>query len=282
MVSSTCSSQDNASNPWPYCPSIAAAVILALLFLGTTVAHIYQAVRHRQLFCLVVIIGALMETAAFAFRFSSAKNPSQKGAYDASFLLNLLAPIFVNAFDYMIISRLVRCFLRKTKVFGLGGNIMGKIFVCCDIISFIIQIGGGLMTLSKTPSSAKTGIHIVTFGVVFQEVLIVFFFALTVRLTQKLDWVMPHSRISKDVKLRIHGVQISLALITYRIVYRIVQFSSGQGSSINTYINKHEWCEYVFDGVPMFFALVVMNVFHPGQVLSAENPDGFALPLNEY
>ncbi|OAP56974.1 hypothetical protein AYL99_09086 [Fonsecaea erecta] len=223
-----------------------------------------------------------MEAAAFAFRFSSAKHPDQKGAYDASFLLNLLAPIFVNAFDYMIISRLVRCFLRKTKVFGLGGNIMGKIFVCCDIISFIIQIGGGLMTLSKKPNSAKTGVHIVTFGVVFQEALIVFFFALTMRLTQKLDWAMPHSQISKDAKTRIHAVQISLLLITYRIVYRIVEFSSGEGSSLNNYINKHEWCEYVFDGVPMFFALLVMNIWHPGKVLSAGNIDGSVVPLNEY
>ncbi|OQU99755.1 hypothetical protein CLAIMM_05342 [Cladophialophora immunda] len=282
MASSKCLAQDDPSNLWPYCPSVAAALILALLFLGTTVAHIYQATRHRQLFCLVVIIGAIMETAAFAFRFLSAKHPTQKGSYDASFLLNLLAPIFVNAFDYMIISRLVRCFLRKTKVFGLGGNIMGKIFVCCDIISFIIQIGGGLLTLSKTANSAKTGVHIVTFGVVFQEALIVFFFALTVRTTKKLDWVMPHSRISKDAKACIHAVQISLLLITYRIVYRIVEFSSGQGSSLNTYINKHEWCEYVFDGVPMVFALVVMNIFHPGKVLSTRNVDAFAVPLNEY
>ncbi|KIW96962.1 uncharacterized protein Z519_02353 [Cladophialophora bantiana CBS 173.52] len=155
----------------------------------------------------------------------------------------------------MIISRLVRCFLPKTKVFGLGGSVMEKIFVCCDIISFVAQIGGGLLTYSSKPNTAKTGVHTVDFGVVFQQALIVFFLALTVRTTQKIDWVMPRCRISKAAKTRIYAVQISLLLITYHILTLIVEFASGSGSSLNTYINNHEWCVYVFDAAPMLFAL---------------------------
>ncbi|EXJ72023.1 uncharacterized protein A1O5_04526 [Cladophialophora psammophila CBS 110553] len=67
----------------------------------------------------------------------------------------------------------------------------------------------------------------------------------------------------------------------YCIVYRIVEFASGSGSSLNTYINNHEWCVSVFDAAPMFFALLVVNIFHPGNVLSTGNIDAFAVPLNE-
>lgn len=87
-----------------------------------------------QLFCAVIIIGVLWEAAAFGFRVLSAKHPTHKGTYDASFLLLLLAPVCVNAFDYMIASRIVRRFLNGQKVLGLGGNWMGKLFVCCDIV----------------------------------------------------------------------------------------------------------------------------------------------------
>ncbi|EXJ72024.1 uncharacterized protein A1O5_04527 [Cladophialophora psammophila CBS 110553] len=146
MVSSKCLPLNDPSNLWPYCPSVAAALIFTALFLATTVAHIYQAFRHRQLFCLVVIIGVIMETASFAFRFQSARIPTDKEPYDAPFLLVLLAPIFVNAFDYMVISRLVRCFLQKTKVFGLGGNVMGKIFVCRDIMFGNLHIAKAMRT----------------------------------------------------------------------------------------------------------------------------------------
>jgi hypothetical protein len=182
-----------------------------------------------------VITGALWETAAFAFRILSARNPTQKGSYDASFLLILLAPVCVNAFDYMIVSRIVRSFLPKIKVFGLKGTVFGKLFVCCDVMlestpsiaaqdicslllrSFLVQIGGGLLSLSKKAKTAKTGLHIVTGGVLFQEALIVFFFALTIRTTQKLGWVLPPSGIGNAVKRRIHAVQISLFLITVRL-----------------------------------------------------------------
>jgi hypothetical protein len=39
---------------------------------------------------------------------------------------------------------------------------------------------------------------------------------------------------------------------------------------MNVYINHHEFFVYVFDAAPMFFALLVMNVWHPGKVLKEE------------
>jgi len=83
---------------------------------------------------MIIITGALWETAAFAFRILSAKHPTHKGSYDASFLLVLLAPICINAFDYMIISRVVRVFLPQGRVLGLKGSVLGKLFVCFDIM----------------------------------------------------------------------------------------------------------------------------------------------------
>jgi len=80
--------------------------------------------------------------------------------------------------------------------------------------SFIVQIGGGLLSLSKKATTAKHGLHIVTAGVVFQEVLIIYFFCLTMRLISKLKHVLPHNTTYRRVRLQVHAVQFSLLLIT--------------------------------------------------------------------
>ncbi|KAJ9662484.1 hypothetical protein H2198_001373 [Neophaeococcomyces mojaviensis] len=274
MFTASCLPPGTPDNQWSYCPSVALALVFAILFLATTITHFVQAIRHRSLFCMVIITGALWETAAYAFRILSAKNPTHKASYDASFLLVLLAPICINAFDYMITSRILKTFLPQEHVLGLKGSILGK-------LSFIVQIGGGLLSLSKTASTARRGLHIVTAGVIFQELLIIYFFFLTLRLIHKLKQVLPANATYRRTRLQINAVQLSLLLIAYRIVYRIVQFTAAEGSARATYIDGHEWLVYVFDAGPMFLALLVMNIWHPGKIVKMGNmkENYYALPI---
>lgn len=134
MFSAVCLPSTDPSNQWSYCPSVAVALIFAFLFLLVTIVHIIQSLFPCRPFCLVIITGALWETAAFALRIVSAKNPTHKASYDASFLLVLLAPICINAFDYMVVSRIVKVFLSNERVLGLKGSILGKLFVCFDLM----------------------------------------------------------------------------------------------------------------------------------------------------
>jgi hypothetical protein len=101
----------DAPNQWSYCPSIPAAIAMFALFGLTTLCHIFQAFRHRKAFCIGIIMGELWGTLSFAARVISARNPTQKSTYEASFLLVLLAPLFINAFDYMLLGRLMQLFL---------------------------------------------------------------------------------------------------------------------------------------------------------------------------
>lgn len=39
---------------------------------------------------------------------------------------------------------------------------------------------------------------------------------------------------------------------------------------MNVYINHHEFFVYVFDAAPMFFALLIMNIWHPGKILQED------------
>ncbi|KAH7403211.1 hypothetical protein BKA64DRAFT_641216 [Cadophora sp. MPI-SDFR-AT-0126] len=198
MGLSKCLPLDDPRNQWSYCPSVPAAVLFFALFALTTLVHFIQAIRYRKAFCWVIIMGGLWETLSFAARIISARNHTQKGSYDASFLLVLLAPLSINAFDYMLLGRLMQFFLPGERLMGIAGSSMGYFFVCFDIVGYL-------------PRSSHFALH-GTFGA--------------------------------------------------------IQFSSPQGSSVNKYIEHHEFFLYVFDSLPMFIALVLMNIWHAGKVLN--------------
>jgi hypothetical protein len=61
----------------------------------------------------------------------------------------------------------------------------------------------------------------------------------------------------------------SLLFISVRIFFRLAEFSTGP-SPDNQLINKESYA-YVFDAVPMFFAIIVWNISHPGRII--QGPD---------
>ena len=61
----------------------------------------------------------------------------------------------------------------------------------------------------------------------------------------------------------LYMIYTSIALITVRIIYRFVEFSSGFDGPVP----HTESLFYVFDSVPMLTAIVMFNVYHPGRVL---------------
>lgn len=126
--------RDDPQNVWDYCPSVPAAIIFFILFGATMIVHLWQAVKYRKAFCWVLIMGGLWETLSFISRVLSAHEPTKKGIHDASFLLLIISPLLINAFDYMLLGRMITFYLPDDKVAGIRGSKMGIIFVCFDIM----------------------------------------------------------------------------------------------------------------------------------------------------
>jgi len=80
--------------------------------------------------------------------------------------------------------------------------------------SFIVQIGGGLLSLNKTPKTAKLGLHIVTGGVIFQQALIVLFMVLSIQFSAKLKREPLRPEIKRGPSRLVCILRISLLLIT--------------------------------------------------------------------
>lgn len=159
-------------------------------------------------------MGGLWEALSFASRIASAHDPTKKGIYDASFLLLIISPLLINAFDYMLLGRMVTLYVFDEKVAGIRGAKMGVIFVCFDIISFIVQLGGGLLSLSKTVKTANLGLHVYTGGVIFQQILILGFLVLTIKFQSMLRSKSGERSTIRGATTLLHVLRGSLALIT--------------------------------------------------------------------
>ena len=124
---------NDPSNQWPYCPSMAAAIIFAVFFGLTTLTHIIQAFHYGKRFCWVIIMGGTWETVAFIIRIFSIQHQTAQGLYEPQFILILVAPLWINAFDYMVLGRMVYYFLPGQKIMGMNPRRMALVFVLLDI-----------------------------------------------------------------------------------------------------------------------------------------------------
>ncbi|RDW57700.1 hypothetical protein BP5796_12501 [Coleophoma crateriformis] len=260
MVSCDLKNPDYGFN---YCPSLPAAILFTVLYGLAVIGHIFLAYKYRKPFCWVLIMGGTWEFISILTRVVLIFSPYNQPLSNVSFVFLVLAPLWINAFDYMVLGRMIYYFLPDHKVLGVRAERVAVFFITSDITSFLIQLCGALFAVRKNATSTTQGLHIYTAGVCIQEAVIIGFFVFSIIFQRRL----PSATRSSGATKLIYVLYASLALITYRIIFRIVEFSAGAKSSIHRAINNHEWYVYVFDEAPMLLALVVFLIYHPGRAL---------------
>lgn len=257
-----------ANRIYSYCPSYGAAIFFTIIFILVMLAHIVQAIIFRKSFCWVIAMAALWEAIGWGFRAASAQHEDKTVKLDTnlnviSTVFILVAPIWLNAFAYMTFGRMVNFFLPERKVWKISARWLTLIFVMLDILSFIIQIIGALLLTGSNGSqdSINAGVDTYMSGVGVQEAFILCFFGLSLMFWREAKrW--PVYREKSPMTL-LYVLWAALVLISVRIIYRIVEYSSGRDS----YATTHEWTIYVFDATPMFIAILLFNFYHPGKAL---------------
>ncbi|EXJ82834.1 hypothetical protein A1O3_06649 [Capronia epimyces CBS 606.96] len=166
---------------WAYCPSLGAAVLFTVLFGLTTGAHIIQAVVYRKRFAMVLIMGGLWEVGGYIVRLLSIEHQRSDTLYTVQLLLILLAPLWINAYIYMLLGRMVHFFLEPDRVLRIPARFITRVFVLFDITAFVIQATGGSMTEPGTSAQTQeNGLHIYTAGVGVQLFFLLIFVVLAV------------------------------------------------------------------------------------------------------
>ncbi|KAF7369422.1 RTA1-domain-containing protein [Mycena venus] len=198
MVQVKCLDPHSDNYNFLYCPSFPAAVLFSALFGLTTLAHLVQAVHYRKRFCWVIIMAASWETAGLVLRVFSVLNTTSTTYGIPSQLLILLSPLWINAFLYVLMARLVYFFVPEKHVAGISARRLSLCFVLLDITAFLAQAGGGSMISNTDPKSALLGIHIYMGGIGLQQFFVLGFTSLVIRFHYKMnrldgstDWKRP-------------------------------------------------------------------------------------------
>lgn len=111
-----------------------ASILFSILFGFTTIGHVLQAAIYRSSFCWVLIMSAIWQMAAFVIRCISIMNPTDEAIGNVTYCLVLLAPLWTNAFCFMVLARLVHMFMPKHRILRIKGSWLAVLFVGLDIL----------------------------------------------------------------------------------------------------------------------------------------------------
>ncbi|KAM6476778.1 RTA1 like protein-domain-containing protein [Trichoderma sp. SZMC 28011] len=263
-----------STDMWQFSPSLGASITFLVLFFLTTAVHLGQAIYYKQKYCWVIIMSGIWQVLTYIFRTISIQQPDSFNYYAAWFVLILVAPLWTNAFVYMVFGRMVWNYTDDRRVWRVKAQHFGFVFVLLDIVSFVIQVYGAARATAKDAPTDKVleGLHIYMAGVGIQQLFILIFclFALRLLLRVRKDSnEKPKLTKLSPAMLLLYTQFVVLALISLRIIFRICEYAQGLDSTIPL----HEAYQYALDSLPMLLALVAFNVVHPGRIMSDSKPD---------
>jgi hypothetical protein len=108
--------------------------LFSILFALTFSVHLYQAIIYRKRFCWVICMAAAWETVGFVLRAYSTVDQTSTSTATPAGLLVLLAPLWVNAFDYVVFGRVIWYYLPEQKIAGIRAQKMAVWFVWLDVL----------------------------------------------------------------------------------------------------------------------------------------------------
>ena len=129
-------------------------------------------------------------------------------------------PIGINAFDYMVLGRMVHYYIPEKRLFHVKATRFSVYFVWLDIISFLVQVSGGII-LSGTNQPAHLlaiGKDIYMSGIGMQQLFILFFVGMVISFHRRMLELEADGRLYGTGKEKwrglVYALYISLLLIT--------------------------------------------------------------------
>ena len=208
-----------------------------------------------------------MEFIGFSARAAATDRTDELLPYAIQSVFILIAPALYAASVYMALSRLMRR-LHAEHLSIVPTKWLTKIFVLGDVLSFLIQTGGGGLASTGGNSHIDPNIpkYIILVGL-FVQVIVFGLFIVTI--------IFFHRRKSheeKNTKAGYYGsvnwkrivimLYVISAMIMLRSIYRIIEYAMGMDS----YFFAHEWPTYVLDGVPMLVTMFIWGFYYPSEL----------------
>ncbi|KAK0101215.1 hypothetical protein ONS95_012803 [Cadophora gregata] len=252
-----------------YQPSLVGNILFLVLLDLLALAQLVLGIKYKTgLVCVSMLLGLACESLGYVARILLHYDPFNR-AYFLWYLITLtLGPVFIAAAIYLCLGRIV-------MVYGEGmSRIRARsytvIFMACDLISLVVQAGGGGLAASVplwNQNLIDIGTNILVAGLSFQVASLFAFlvcsadFLLRVR-KRKDERKVENADLYNDRKFKLFLVSLAFATLCLfvRTVFRSVELSEGfSGRLANSEVQF-----MVLDGVMVILASTALTVMHPG------------------
>ncbi|KAJ6026608.1 RTA1 like protein [Penicillium canescens] len=257
---------------WYYTPSLPAAVIFMLIFMGLTGLHSWKLFTTKTWFCIAFTLGGLFEIIGYIGRAIAHSNTTTMGPYILENIFILLAPTLFAASIYMTLGRVIRR-VGAEHLSVIRVSRLTKTFVWGDVLSFVVQGNSSSLSILGYPQWAKVAvigglaIQLVSFSIFW---ISAFVFERRIRRYPTPESLLPGIPWKKALYM-LYAVS---ALIMIRSIFRIIEYVLGN----NGYPLQHEWTLYVFDSVPMAIVMIIYLTWYPSDIKSRADIEG-SMPL---
>lgn len=175
---------DACNSLYQYDPQFAPTVVFTALFAILAAAHLGLAIHHKKSYCWVLIMGVVWETGGYVLGALGALNQQNSSYSTGNQLLLYLAPLWVNAFVYMTMGRMIHYFLPERRIWIFKGRLLGRTFVLADITCFVIQLIGVVLITGGSQNNnvnvEKNGLNIFKAGALVQQGFIGLFLVIAI------------------------------------------------------------------------------------------------------
>ncbi|KAF6825716.1 RTA1 domain protein [Colletotrichum musicola] len=249
-------------------PSTSAAIFFCIIFILTTALHLFQMIRTKTWYLTAFIVAGFCEFIGYATR---AKNTLEEPGcwtlmpYIIQNVLLLIAPALMAASIYMILGRIILLTDGESHAL-IRRKWLTKIFVTGDVISLLLQSGGGGMMAGAGPTNnfMEIGEKTIIVGL-FVQLIVFGFFIVTAALFHRRMALMPTAK-SHQPEIRwkkyLLTLYVTSVLIWVRSMFRVIEYLEGNKGHLMT----TEVYIFIFDATLMFLVMVWMNWFHPSEI----------------
>jgi hypothetical protein len=279
----------NGTDPWvefyPYTPSATAGYAFMGIFGISTLAHIASMFPFRAAYFIPLILGGVCmilvpPTSEETLRLTITNSGETFGYYGRAWshesrfeikswalqeMLILCAPPLVAATVYMVLGRIIVSFGAE-HLSSMRPKRLTFLFVMNDVLCFCTQLGGAGVQITGDQQVMNIGKKVVLAGLIFSLIVFTFFVLIAAKFHRRLKQMpTPLLNQNPDVPWQRYmwAIYISCFALVLRNLMRTIQFGAARTSDVNA----KEAYIYVFDAFLMFFAMLVLLVYHPGRLI---------------
>jgi hypothetical protein len=247
--------------------SLPAAIAAVAGFLILTLFHVWRIYRHRSFYFTAFTVGGCFQVIGYCGRIWSHFDDTAIGGFVMQAILILIAPALYAASIYMILGRLIRA-LHAEPVSIIPVKWMTKVFVIGDVLSFLLQAGGGGIQAAGTLELYDIGEKVIIVGLFIQIFMFGFFLVTTVVFHSRFRRSDSSVRQQPLVRWKRHltVLYVASAIILMRSIFRVVEYLQGNRG----YLISHEIFLYIFDAVLMAAVMAIFCVFYVDDLETSE------------